>query len=474
MADIQNRLGLRGEGTKGKGTHDPAKFLPQLPDVRVKPQWTTPRAPLFVPGKNKLNEVATENERFLQELVERDPKRKRLLGPVRSPDAKALEAVHRKTVDSKKQREDFRKALVDIVTNADNDGGNDLNNLYLNGSGNTPGVSDMPTSVEKDILRYHFYVHNGIDTEYVAELDDHRINDTLSRLPHDLRHSWEPLVNSLTDEMKEDYLLSVKKAIVDFVLHDPRETEEKVKEETLPHRQEIAVLPKPWHGSFVQATKFIEKNLHSINPAMAQVLSMWHKNIYKKLKVIDCDEFRERTEAIELSTFHTTCKRHMDSAREQLAKRWISDIQTIFYQGHKRGIVPSQDDSKFRSFFNTVATLMTQCLQDITLYTIEDYTNLLITPPESIRNYEHSGFIVNMFLSEDEIKFEPSYTDFETVFLSMYDLIIAKCANLPRIEAKLFSDRSINHGENQYLIPVILSSILESHKGRIREMLQFK
>ena len=47
-----------------------------------------------------------------------------------------------------------------------------------------------------------------------------------------------------------------------------------------------------------------------------------------------------------------------------------------------------------------------------------------------------------MFLSEDEIKFEPSYTDFETVFLAMYDLIIAKCSHLPRIEAKLFSDRA--------------------------------
>ena len=41
----------------------------------------------------------------------------------------------------------------------------------------------------------------------------------------------------------------------------------------------------------------------------------------RKLKVIDCDEFRDRTEAIELSAFHSTCKRHMDSAREQLAKR---------------------------------------------------------------------------------------------------------------------------------------------------------
>lgn len=43
--------------------------------------------------------------------------------------------------------------------------------------------------------------------------------------------------------------------------------------------------------------------------------------IYRKLKVIDCDEFRDRIEAIELSTFHSTCKRHIDSAREQLAKR---------------------------------------------------------------------------------------------------------------------------------------------------------
>jgi hypothetical protein len=43
---------------------------------------------------------------------------------------------------------------------------------------------------------------------------------------------------------------------------------------------------------------------------------------------------------------------------------------------------------------------MTQCLQDMALYTIEDYTNLLITPPESIKNYEHSGMKIlrNVYL----------------------------------------------------------------------------
>lgn len=132
----------------------------------------------------------------------------------------------------------------------------------------------------------------------MAELDENRIQDTLARLPEDLRRSWDPLIHSLTEEMKEDYLLSVKKAIgkqqatpwivcpelvllVDFVLRDPREPQTDVKEETLPHRQEIAVLPKPWHSSFVQAQKFVEKNLHAINPAMAEVLSKWHKNIFK-------------------------------------------------------------------------------------------------------------------------------------------------------------------------------------------------
>ena len=45
--------------------------------------------------------------------------------------------------------------------------------------------------------------------------------------------------------------------------------------------------------------------------------------VNRKLKVIDCDEFRERVEATELANFHTTCKRHMDSAREQLAKRYV-------------------------------------------------------------------------------------------------------------------------------------------------------
>jgi len=39
-----------------------------------------------------------------------------------------------------------------FYSNNESNGANDLNSLYQNGNGHTPGVSDKPTAVEKDIL----------------------------------------------------------------------------------------------------------------------------------------------------------------------------------------------------------------------------------------------------------------------------------------------------------------------------------
>ncbi len=111
------------------------------------------------------------------------------------------------------------------------------------------------------------------------------------------------LLEQIEDEIREDYLLSVKKAIVDFVLKDPTEqytysprdapcvnmcatladpndrppmhtrTEN---DEALPaHRRELQVVPKPWHGSFLYAFKMAQRHLHVTNRCMTQVLDLW-------------------------------------------------------------------------------------------------------------------------------------------------------------------------------------------------------
>lgn len=141
-------------------------------------------------------------------------------------------------------------------------------------------ASDEPKNVEKDILRYYYYIHNGIDTEHVAPLENIRILNTLGLVPDRFRKNHQQSVADLCDEMREDYLLSVKKAIVDFVLRDSRDNsaaESAAARARMPeYRRELEVVPKPWHASFEKARGEIFKTLYSINPCMAQLLKLWY------------------------------------------------------------------------------------------------------------------------------------------------------------------------------------------------------
>jgi len=99
------------------------------------------------------------------------------------------------------------------------------------------------------------------------------------------------------------------------VLRDPREG---LKKEPVPvalpvHREEIAVLPKPWHRSFVQAVSAARDTLHVTNPCMQQLLQLWFtsfRSCFIPVSFYVFRSFRPFMLFVGRQEGHLACKKH--------------------------------------------------------------------------------------------------------------------------------------------------------------------
>ncbi|XP_052125010.1 dynein axonemal heavy chain 7-like [Frankliniella occidentalis] len=123
----------------------------------------------------------------------REPQPRRFKSKPWKHAAEKPESVGKSYTELRKEREEFRRKLVQLVLCEDgpSDQAKDISGSSL----------DLPSREERVVLRYYYYIQQGVDTVHVTHLDCATLKRISHLLPSKLKH-WKDLVRVLTQEIK--------------------------------------------------------------------------------------------------------------------------------------------------------------------------------------------------------------------------------------------------------------------------------
>ncbi|XP_049866243.1 dynein axonemal heavy chain 7-like [Pectinophora gossypiella] len=347
--------------------------------------------------------------------------------------------------EMRKKREDFRATLMNLICQSAPE-----------------DCEEAEASEEENKRRYYFYLKYGLDTIHVAPLDNKIILKVHNLIATHLK-KWKTTLFSCIDEMREDFMMSMKKAIVDFILNDPNKVCA-ISKLNLILDQSLLSKDEAWRDRYVAAKTYLFKNLHTVNPCIAQVLQIWWKQ-FNDLRLISMRDIMTTREPYELQDFSFICKRHIEAAGNVLALQWIPTIQAVFLQGSKRKHIPEPKQvRKMKHFYDCLGCIMTYNLQSLCLKSMKEFTEYILDVGGM-----NQGFIINLVYKDNKIDFDPEFKKFKESISLLYDIQIDTCQQSPRLETQLYQDFIATSRIS--LRPIVEDEIVNRYRKQIFDLI---
>ncbi|KAL7748727.1 hypothetical protein RI367_005881 [Sorochytrium milnesiophthora] len=267
-------------------------------------------------------------------------------------------------------------------------------------------------------------------------MDSKWLTHVLKLIPGSLKVN-EASLASLASEMREDYTLSVKKAIVDFVLKDPRDANMPVSL-AQDEQEEIRTSAPTWQSDFRQSFAVVRANIMIINPTTCEIVDICHK--FSSFKFVDLASTLGKNAPYELRQFRAHMTQRMDKSYERLLTTWYPQLLNIFYQGTRKSAWASIQPSRLQDFFLLVSLLLADTLRYIIRESVLDFLRMFEPVSTSTSQYGAPlQFALRFFVDQDTMKMEPVPDDIQATVENLFEQVLTAADRIPKIETQLFA-----------------------------------
>ncbi|KFQ22535.1 Dynein heavy chain 12, axonemal, partial [Mesitornis unicolor] len=195
---------------------------------------------------------------------------------------------------------------------------------------------------------------------------------------------------------------------------------------------------RPWHNSFIQAKNKIISSLHVLHPTMRKLLELGYA-AFSTFLIVDFSSLGLKG-PIGCESLKNDVSLSCSKAEEKILNTWYQGVISLFTRKESLyGVKFDQIDS----FYNCVATLMSNQLKDLLRRTVGSFVKLF--DPED-RNCLPL-FKMELTLDENKMKFYPSFQDLEEAILFIVNRIGQTLQNIQTVRSWLMGDTATLNAE---------------------------
>ena len=317
---------------------------------------------------------------------------------------------------------------------------------------NTPSFASKEHDPDMIVQMFYEFFDATIKSHSNSTLSIKWMENIVDSIPANLQTQYPSLLQTLLNEIKNEYSESGKQSAVRHILRKPKQASIEATPEFLPFEQDKCPFPSPYRESFLESKRLIEKNLFICHPVMQKLIESWAS--FDHLRLIDKPEIiSHKNTAFRMTGFRSMLLVHSEQCRDKLMNNWFSLVVNMFagylFKNTKREVNIRPPEK----FFKSCGTLMQNYILNMITRSLNQYLSIFDYPllkcPEiqsgTIVYYESEPqaprFIVRLWLTDNttgKMELDPPLTEISDAILEGMENILTSVEAFPAIEGILY------------------------------------